>query len=455
MPYKIAVIGTGYVGLVTGTCFAEGGNQVVCVDVDARKIEMLEAGKVPIYEPGLDLLLERNIRERRIKFSLDLKSSLLTCDVIFLCLPTPPGEDGSADLKYILGVASDIGEILAANPDIGYKVVVDKSTVPVGTSERVRDAIRANAPDADFDVVSNPEFLREGYAVEDFMRPERVVIGTSAQRAETIMRDLYEPFVRSGNPIYVISERSAEIAKYAANSFIAMRISFINEMANFCERLGADIDDVRAAIGSDSRIGKKYLYPSVGYGGSCFPKDVRAILKSASDYDTTLNVITAVEQVNKRQPVLFFEKIRGHFGGELTGRRIAVWGLAYKANTDDTRESPAFVIIDQLLDAGAEVVVYDPEAMEGTRRRYGSRISYGASMYETIRNADTVVILTEWNEFRNPDFDKLRESLLNRVIFDGRNLFNTDEMAARGFTYYSVGRATVFADTLADDKLAE
>jgi UDPglucose 6-dehydrogenase len=443
MPYTIAVIGTGYVGLVTGTCFAEGGNQVHCVDIDPAKVEVLEAGGIPIYEPGLDLLLERNIRERRIKFSLDLKSAILKADVIFLCLPTPPDEDGSADLKYIMGVAAEIGAILHEHADAGYKVLVDKSTVPVGTSERVRDIIRAGAPNADFDVVSNPEFLREGYAVEDFMRPERVVVGTSSKRAETIMRDLYEPYVRSGNPIFVISERSAEIAKYAANSFIAMRISFINEMANFCEHLGADVDEVRAAIGSDSRIGKKYLYPSVGYGGSCFPKDVRAILKSASDYETTLEVIEAVERVNKRQPVLFFEKLRGHFDGELTGRRVAIWGLAYKANTDDTRESPAFVIIDQLLAAGAEVVVYDPEAMEGTRRRYGTRVAYGTSMYETARDADTLVILTEWNEFRNPDFTRLGECLKNRVIFDGRNLFNNAEMAAKGYTYYSVGRAVV------------
>ncbi|MEO5928974.1 MAG: UDP-glucose/GDP-mannose dehydrogenase family protein [Candidatus Kapaibacterium sp.] len=449
MPYTIAVIGTGYVGLVTGTCFAESGCQVNCVDIDHKKIDMLERGEIPIYEPGLDILLARNIRERRIKFTLDLERSVLASDVIFLCLPTPPGEDGSADLKYILGVAEQIGTILHNNPSAGYKAVVDKSTVPVGTSELVRDTIRRNAPSADFDVVSNPEFLREGYAVEDFMRPERVVIGTQSKRAEEIMRELYEPYVRSGNPIFVISERSAEIAKYAANSFVAMRISFINEMANFCEQVGANIDDVRAAIGSDSRIGKKYLYPSVGYGGSCFPKDVRAILKSASDNSTTLQVIESVERVNKEQPVRFFEKIRAHFGN-LTGLRFAVWGLAYKANTDDVRESPAFVIIDQLLAAGAEVVAYDPEAMEGARRKYGRNVTYGAGMYETVRNADALVILTEWNEFRNPDFERLRECLNNHVIFDGRNLFNTAEVAAKHFTYYSVGRATTSADKVVE-----
>lgn len=450
MPYTIAVIGTGYVGLVTGTCFAEGGNQVHCVDIDPKKIETLESGGVPIYEPGLDLLLERNIRERRIWFTLDLVSAVLKADVVFLCLPTPPDEDGSADLKYILGVADDIGHILNDHPDAGYKVIVDKSTVPVGTSELVRDAIRRNAPGAEFDVVSNPEFLREGYAVEDFMRPERVVVGTSSKRAEAIMRGLYEPYVRSGNPIFVISERSAEITKYAANSFIAMRISFINEMANFCEKLGADIDHVRAAIGSDSRIGKKYLYPSVGYGGSCFPKDVRAILKSASDYGATLSVIQSVEEVNKRQPLLFCEKIDGHFGGELAGKRIAVWGLAFKANTDDTRESPAFVVIDRLLEQGVEVVAYDPEGMEGARRRYGSRITFGASMYETARGAEALLVLTEWNEFRNPDFERLAECLRQRLIFDGRNLFNAEEMAARGYTYYSVGRSVAGAAKMAE-----
>jgi UDPglucose 6-dehydrogenase len=455
MPYTIAVVGTGYVGLVTGTCFAEGGNQVSCVDIDPKKIEMLEAGEVPIYEPGLDFLLERNIRERRIRFTLDLESSILKSDVIFLCLPTPPDEDGSADLKYILGVADQIGHFLNDHPESGYKVIVDKSTVPVGTSERVRDMIRRNAPNAEFDVVSNPEFLREGYAVEDFMRPERVVVGTTSARAEAIMRELYEPYVRSGNPIFVISERSAEIAKYAANSFVAMRISFINEMANFCEHIGANIDEVRAAIGSDSRIGKKYLYPSVGYGGSCFPKDVRAILKSASDYGTSLHVIESVEAVNKKQPVKFFSKISGHFGGDLAGRRIALWGLAYKANTDDVRESPAFVIIDQLLEAGAEVVAYDPEAMEGTRRRYGGRIVYGASMYETVRGADALVILTEWNEFRNPDFERLRECLKQHVIFDGRNLYNTAEVAAKSFVYYSVGRATASADKGTEERVED
>lgn len=449
MPHNITVVGTGYVGLVTGVCFAEGGNQVVCVDVDQEKIDMLERGEVPIYEPGLDLFLERNIRERRVRFTLDLEASVLRSQVIFLCLPTPPDGDGSADLSFILGVAADIGGILSRHPDAGYKVIVDKSTVPVGTSDLVRKAVVSVAPDADFDVVSNPEFLREGYAVEDFMRPERVVIGTTSQRAEAIMRDLYEPFVRSGNPIFVISERSAEIAKYAANSFVAMRISFINDMANLCERTGADVDEVRMAIGSDSRIGKKYLYPSIGYGGSCFPKDVRAILKTASDFGLQLRVIQAVEEVNALQSVMFVEKIRSHFN-DLTARRIGIWGLAYKANTDDTRESPAFRVIDQLLDAGVAVVAYDPEAIDGGKKRYGTRIEYGATMYETIRNADALIIATEWNEFRNPDFDRLMEMMREKVIFDGRNLFSADEVAARGFVYYSVGRPTQGANKLVE-----
>ncbi len=449
MPQTIAVVGTGYVGLVTGVCFAEGGNQVACVDVDQAKIDMLERGEVPIYEPGLDLLLERNIRERRVRFTLDLEGSVLRSDVVFLCLPTPPDEDGSADLSYVLGVAHEIGGILRRNPEAGYKVIVDKSTVPVGTSERVHEAIASEAPRADFDVVSNPEFLREGYAVEDFMRPERVVVGTTSQRAEAIMRELYEPYVRSGNPIFVISERSAEIAKYAANSFVAMRISFINDMANFCERAGADVDEVRMAIGSDSRIGKKYLYPSIGYGGSCFPKDVRAILKTASDFGLQLRVIQAVEEVNASQAVLFVEKIQAHFK-DLSDKRIGIWGLAYKANTDDTRESPAFRVIDRLLDAGAAVVAYDPEATEGGRKRYGSRVEYGATMYETVKNADALIIATEWNEFRNPDFSRLAELMKEKVIFDGRNLFNAEEVGSRGFVYYSVGRPSHGANKLVE-----
>lgn len=441
MSYNIAVVGTGYVGLVTGVCLAETGNQVICVDIDPEKIEMLEAGEVPIYEPGLDKLLERSIRERRIRFTLDLEQAVLASQIVFLCLPTPPDGDGAADLQYILGVSEQIGRILAANPGTGYRVLVDKSTVPVGTSERVREAVRRWAPEAEFDVVSNPEFLREGFAVEDCLRPERIVIGTSSKRAAEIMTDLFSSFVRSGNPIYVTGERSAELAKYAANSFIAMRISFINEMANLCEDLGADIDDIRRILGSDSRIGKRYLFPGLGYGGSCFPKDVKAILKTASESGSALEVISAVERANRLQPRRFFEKILAHFDGSVAGRRIAAWGLAFKANTDDVRESPAFAIIDQLLDGGAEVIAYDPEAIEPARRRYGSQIRYGASTYETIKDADALVILTEWNEFRNPDLERVAASLKEPVVFDGRNLLDAEELLSRGFKYYAVGRA--------------
>lgn len=441
MPYNIAVIGTGYVGLVTGVCLAETGNQVICIDIDPEKIERLEAGEVPIYEPGLDKLLERTIRERRIRFSLDLEQAVLASEIIFLCLPTPPDGDGAADLKYIVGVAERIGEILARNPDAGYKILVDKSTVPVGTSERLRDVVQAAAPDAVFDVVSNPEFLREGFAVEDCLRPERIVIGTSSKRAADAMTDLFASFVRSGNPIYVTSERSAELAKYAANSFIAMRISFINEMANLCEDLGADIDDIRKVLGSDSRIGKRYLFPGLGYGGSCFPKDVKAILRSAAETGSSLEVISAVERANHTQPRRFFEKIVTHYGGSIAGKRFAAWGLAFKANTDDVRESPAFAIIDLLLEAGAEVIAYDPEAIEPARRHYGNRIRYGSGMYETTKDADALVILTEWNEFRNPDLERLGANIKDRVVFDGRNLLEADDLLGRGFIYYAVGRA--------------
>lgn len=440
MPFSISVIGTGYVGLVTGTCFAETGNRVICVDIDPEKVESLRRGEVPIYEPGLDLLLERNIREKRISFTLDLEEGILNSELVFLCLPTPPDEDGSADLKYVLQVAEDIGRILKEHPETGYKVIVDKSTVPAGTSERVIARIRSVAPDADFDVVSNPEFLREGRAVEDSMRPERVVVGTSSPRAGKIMVDLYEPFVRSGNPIHVVSERSAEVAKYAANSYIAMRISFINEMANFCDAVGADVDEVRNIMGSDSRIGKRYLYPGVGYGGSCFPKDVRAILNTAREHDTELKVLSAVVNVNREQPLHFVRKIRAHYGGSVQGKRFAVWGLAFKANTDDVRDSPAFGVIDPLLEEGASVIAYDPEAFEGTRRRYGDRIEYGEGMYPTVEGADALLILTEWSEFRSPDFKRLENSLKEPVIFDGRNLLHGPEVKERGFSYYSVGR---------------
>ena len=373
-------------------------------------------------------------------FSKDLRAAVVESDVIFLCLATPPNEDGSADLKTVLGVAHDIGKILAETPDAGYKVIVDKSTVPAGTSEKVMAAIRSEASGAEFDVVSNPEFLREGRAVEDSMRPERVVIGTDSDRAREIMVDLYDPFVRSGNPIHIVSKRSAEVAKYAANSYIAARISFINEMANFCDAVGADIDEVRSIMGSDSRIGKRYLYPGVGYGGSCFPKDVRAILNTADEFGADLRILSAVVEVNRQQPLYFVRRILAHFGGVVSGKRFGVWGLAFKANTDDVRESPAFGVIDPLLEAGAIIRAYDPEARDNTRLKYGDQIQYGEGMYETVEGMDGLIILTEWSEFRNPDFDRLKSGLAERVIFDGRNLLNGPEVREEGFTYVSVGR---------------
>lgn len=441
MPQKTAIIGTGYVGLVTGICFAESGNQVVCVDIDEAKLNKLRSGETPIYEPGLDILLDRNIREKRISFTSDLKESLLKSKIIFLCLPTPPGEDGSADLQFVLKVAKDIGEILNNNPEAGYKIIVNKSTVPVGTSVKVYTTIKSKAPNADFDVVSNPEFLREGRAVDDFMRPERIVVGTSSTRAKEVMQDLYEPFMRTGNKMYFITEKSAEVSKYAANSFVAMRISFMNEMANLCERVGADVDDVRIAIGSDSRIGKKYLFPSVGYGGSCFPKDVKAILKTAKDYGMEMEIITAVENVNKRQPLIFVDKILNYYGGDINGKNFAVWGLAFKADTDDTRDSPAFGVIDVLLEKGANIIAYDPEAINGAKFRYGDKIKYGEGMYVATKGCDSLLILTEWNEFRNPDFEMLKLDLNEPVIFDGRNLFRTEDIEYKGFKYFSIGRS--------------
>lgn len=441
MPYSVAVIGTGYVGLVSGTCFAENGNQVICIDNDETKLSMLRSGKIPIYEPGLHELYERNYKEKRLEFSNNLTNAVLRSDVIFLCLPTPPNEDGSADLQYVLDVAGQIGKILSGNAPQSYKVIVDKSTVPVGTSEKVRNAIASDYA-GDFDVVSNPEFLREGFAVEDSLRPDRVVIGSSSRRATDILVDLYEPFVRSGNPIIAMDERSAEMTKYAANSFLAMRISFMNDLSVLCEILGADIDQVRRGIGSDGRIGKRFLFPGVGYGGSCFPKDVRALLKTSRDAGHTLRIIEAVQSVNDDQPLRFFDKIEKHFG-DLTGKHFAVWGLAFKPNTDDTREAPAFIIIDKLLDAGATVSAFDPEAIENSEKKYGPKIRFAGSAMQAVENADALLLVTEWNEFRKPDFQKLKSLLQQPVIFDGRNQYDPDAMKALGFTYYPIGRPAV------------
>ncbi len=439
---KVAIIGTGYVGLVSGTCFAEMGNDVICVDIDTRKVEMLRKGELPIFEPGLEVYFERNLREGRLSFTTDLKSAVLESDILFLALPTPPGEDGSADLSYVLGVAEDIGKLLTEHPDAGYKVLVNKSTVPVGTAQKVRDVLLAagHTPGEVFNVVSNPEFLREGVAVEDFMKPERVVIGTNNTRAANMMTKLYEPFVRQGNPILVMDEKSSEMTKYAANSFLAAKITFMNEIANICERVGANVDQVRRGIGLDSRIGKKFLYPGIGFGGSCFPKDVQALERTASEHGYDFEILQAVLRVNDRQRHLLADRIIEYFGGSLAGKKIAVWGLAFKPNTDDVREAPAHVIIRDLLAAGASVTAFDPEAIETTRQVLGDSIDYVTNDYDALDDADCLVICTEWHEFRQPNFEKVQSRLKNPVVFDGRNLYDPEDLSAKGFEYFSIGR---------------
>ena len=432
---KIAVIGTGYVGLVTGTCFAETGNEVICVDIDQRKVDKLTNGQITIYEPGLEKLFLRNLKEERLKFTTNLAEGIEDAQIIFLALPTPPGEDGSADLKYVLGVAHDLGKIMKE-----YKVIVDKSTVPVGTAEKVHAAIAKNAT-VEFDVVSNPEFLREGVAVEDFMKPDRVVIGTSSERAKKLMNELYAPFVRSGNPLIFMDERSAELTKYAANSFLATKISFMNEIAQLCERLGADVDMVRLGIGSDQRIGKRFLFPGIGYGGSCFPKDVQALVKSSGEVEYDFRILTAVMEVNEKQKLHLLPKIKSFFKGDLKGKHFALWGLAFKPNTDDIREAPALYIIDALVEAGATVNVFDPEAMANVKQVIGDKVTYSENQYEALAGADALIIATEWNEFRTPDFLKIVKNMKKKVIFDGRNLFDLSAIKELGFHYESIGRA--------------
>ncbi|MFM2040358.1 MAG: hypothetical protein RLZZ493_947 [Bacteroidota bacterium] len=434
---KIAVIGTGYVGLVTGTCFAETGNQVICVDIDAKKVERLKNGEMPIYEPQLDVLFERNITAKRLSFTTDLAAGIKDAEIIFLALPTPPGADGSADLKYILAVADDLGKLLT-----DYKVIVDKSTVPVGTAEKVTAVIAKNAR-VPFDVVSNPEFLREGFAVEDFMKPDRVVIGSSSERAQKIMEQLYKPFVRQGNPILFMDEKSAELTKYAANAFLATKITFMNEIANFCEIVGADVDKVRIGIGSDERIGRRFLFPGIGYGGSCFPKDVQALVNSGNEQAYSFEILKAVMKVNESQKTILFPKITNFFRGELTGKKIAVWGLAFKPDTDDIREAPALYLINALLEKGATVSAYDPEAMNNVNQLLGDKISYADNEYAALENADALLICTEWGVFRNPDFEKMASLMNDKVIFDGRNLFEVNEMNEKGFYYQSIGRQTI------------
>ncbi|MEM9680704.1 MAG: UDP-glucose/GDP-mannose dehydrogenase family protein [Bacteroidota bacterium] len=431
---KLSVIGTGYVGLVTGTCLAETGNDVLCVDIDAEKVKKMQSREVPIYEPQLDILFERNIKADRLKFTTSLEEGVEFGDIIFLALPTPEDEDGSADLKYILGVADQIGQLIKE-----YKVIVDKSTVPVGTSEKVRAAI-AKHSSVDFDVVSNPEFLREGYAVEDFLKPERIVVGSESPRAIDLMRKIYKPYVRSGNPIIFMDEKSAELTKYASNSFLATKITFMNEIANFCEKVGADVDKVRIGMGTDSRIGKRFLFPGIGYGGSCFPKDVKALRKSGEDAGYEFKILNAVIKVNKKQKIVLVPRIKNYFGGDLKGKKIAVWGLAFKPQTDDIREAPALDVIEELLQLDAEITAFDPEAMHNVKRKMGDQISFSETMYDALKDADALVICTEWSIFRTPDFNRLKELMQQPVIFDGRNLYDIEDMTKENIHYSSIGR---------------
>ena len=440
---NLAVIGTGYVGLVSGTCLAETGNNVICVDVDEKKIETMKDGHIPIYEPGLEVLFLRNIVKKRLSFTTNLSDAVRNSEVIFLCLPTPQGGDGAADLKYVLKVADDLGQMFRDEPDLGFKVIVDKSTVPVGTSDRVRAAIKKHSPDFDFDVCSNPEFLREGIAVEDFMKPERVIVGTSNDKTKKVIEQLYDPFVRTGNPVYFMDEKSAEMTKYAANSFIAMKISFMNEIARLCELTGAQVDAVRLGIGSDSRIGKRYLFPGIGYGGSCFPKDVHALVNTANENKYDFKILKSVIDVNKEQVNHFFKKISKHYKENLKGKHLAMWGLAFKPNTDDVREAPAHYLIKLLLDAGATVTAYDPEANNTTKAVLGDVIKYSETSEGSLKDADALIVVTEWKEFRNPDFDIIKKALKTPVIFDGRNLYDLDKLKELKFTYYSIGRTDI------------
>jgi len=431
---KIAVVGTGYVGLAAGTCFAETGNKVVCVDIDQSKVEKLNSGQITIYEPGLEKLFLRNIKEERLRFTTSLASVVEEAEMIFLALPTPPGADCAADLQYVLGVAEELGKLLKS-----YKVIVNKSTVPVGTADKVKAAIAKNYA-GEFDVVSNPEFLREGVAVGDFMKPDRVVIGTRSERAKKLMSELYAPFVRQGNPIIFMDERSSELTKYAANSFLAMKISFMNEIAQLCERMGADVDMVRRGIGSDDRIGKRFLFSGIGYGGSCFPKDVQTLIKSADEINYDFKILKAVEQVNANQKIHLVEKIKSFYQGNLKGKHFALWGLAFKPNTDDTREAPAFSMVKALLQEGATITAYDPEAMSNAKQELGNTINYAQSQYQALESADALLIATEWSEFRTPDFDRIEQLISSKVIFDGRNLFEVAKLKQLGYQYISIGR---------------
>ncbi|MBE9661012.1 UDP-glucose dehydrogenase family protein [Mucilaginibacter myungsuensis] len=434
---KIAVVGTGYVGLVTGTCLAETGNHVTCVDINVKKVEAMKNGQLPIYEPGLELLFHRNIKQDRLFFTSDLAAAIEDAKIIFLALPTPPGADGAADLSYVLGAGADIAKLLKE-----YKVIVTKSTVPVGTADKLTAVLKANT-DVEFAVVSNPEFLREGVAVDDFMKPDRVVVGTTDERARKLMGELYGPYVRQGNPIIFMDERSSELTKYAANSFLATKISFMNEIANLCELVGADVDMVRKGIGSDDRIGKRFLFSGIGYGGSCFPKDVQALAKASEENNYDFKILNAVMDVNTIQKSVLVEKVKNYFKGDLKGKKFALWGLAFKPETDDIREAPALYIIDDLLKAGATVAAFDPEGMKNVKELLGDTISYGDNQYDVLKDADALLIVTEWSVFRTPDLDQVGSLLRNKVIFDGRNLYDLQKMIDCGFYYNSIGRKIV------------
>ncbi|MEK6552761.1 MAG: UDP-glucose/GDP-mannose dehydrogenase family protein [Bacteroidota bacterium] len=439
---NLSVIGTGYVGLVSGTCFAEMGNNVICVDNNLDKLKKLKDGVVPIYEPGLEILFSRNIEKKRLTFTDDLKKAVLESEIIMLCLPTPQGEDGSADLKYVFEVADEIGKILKDSATRDFKIIVNKSTVTVGTSKAVTKIIEKHGVN-NFEVVSNPEFLREGFAVDDFMKPDRIVVGASSQKVFDRMRTLYEPFVRQGNPIFEMNHESSEVTKYAANSYLAMRITYMNELANFCEAVGADVEMVRKGMGSDTRIGKRFLFPGIGYGGSCFPKDVNALIKTSEDNNSPIRLLKVVDEVNKLQKLILVKKILKHFDRNIKGKKFAVWGLAFKPNTDDMREAPSIYIIKELIRLGAKVSAYDPAAIENAKFYLDEILDYSTDQYSMLKDADGLLILTEWNEFRNPDFNRIKTDLKSPIIFDGRNVFEIKKMEELGFTYYNIGRKTV------------
>lgn len=444
MAFKIGIIGTGYVGIVSGTTFAETGNEVICVDIDEAKIERMRQGISPIYEPGLERLMVHNINEKRLRFTSNLKEAVVNCQIIFLCLPTPPDADGSADLKFVLQVSNDIAKIIKSENISEKKIIVDKSTVPVGTSQKVKDIFDSvlGSNNKVF-ICSNPEFLREGYAIEDAMKPERVVIGTSSEWVGNIMRDLYKPFLMSGNPIYVMDEKSAEVTKYAANSFLATKISFMNDLSYYCEQVGANIDAIRLGMGADSRIGKRFLFAGLGYGGSCFPKDVQALNFSSQKVNADLLLVQATEDINKRQTERFLDKILKRYNNNIQGKKIAIWGLAFKPNTDDVRDAPAFKVIEKLLLEGAELQVFDQEAMKNTKAKFGDKLYYATDMYDCIDNVDCLVICTEWSIFKLPNFEKLNNSVKDKIIFDGRNIYEIEEMEKLDFEYHSIGRKIV------------